>query len=238
LLSLTYLVLTSPVGSRIAPSAQRLSLTGAKVPGTPYGMAERSPIRKHLLNLARHPVQTIKFALDFGIKRVFSRGRKPPGFFVFSPENRYPLQYHAEHLPHYLSRVTLSDDVDGLGMPKLDIDIQFTDADIDGVIEAHKHWDRYLRAHSVGHVEYLSADVAAAVRARSGGGFHQVGTTRMSETPEDGVVDPDLAVHGVANLHVVSSSVFVTSGQANSTFMVVVFAVRLIDHLYGPQVTT
>jgi choline dehydrogenase-like flavoprotein len=37
----------------------------------------------------------------------------------------------------------------------------------------------------------------------------------------------------VPNLHVVSSSVFTTSGQANSTFMVVVFAVRLIDRLYG-----
>jgi choline dehydrogenase-like flavoprotein len=53
----------------------------------------------------------------------------------------------------------------------------------------------------------------------------------MSARPEDGVLDKDLAVHGAPNLHVASSSAFVTSGQANSTFMTVVVAVRLADHL-------
>jgi hypothetical protein len=33
----------------------------------------------------------------------------------------------------------------------------------------------------------------------------------------------------------VSSSVFVTSGQANSTFMIVVFAIRLIERLFGER---
>ena len=53
----------------------------------------------------------------------------------------------------------------------------------------------------------------------------------MSASPSDGVVDQNLGVHGVPNLYVASSSTFVTSGQANSTFMVVVFALRLVDHL-------
>lgn len=232
-LSLTYLALISPLGNLLAPPAQRLSLTGTKVPGTPYGMAHRSPVSAHIRNLLRHPVETLKFAFDFGVKRVFSKGRKPPGFFVSNSANRYPFQYHAEHLPHYESRVRLADDNDELGMPKLDIDIVFTDADVDGVIAAHRHWDDYLRSANIGHLEYLSDDLSAAIKSRTGGGFHQIGTTRMSKAPEDGVVNENLAVHGVANLHVVSSSVFVTSGQANSTFMVVVFAIRLIDHLYG-----
>lgn len=54
----------------------------------------------------------------------------------------------------------------------------------------------------------------------------------MSASPSDGVVDQDLSVHGIANLYVASSSNFVTSGQANSTFMVVAFALRLADHLH------
>jgi choline dehydrogenase-like flavoprotein len=232
-LSMTYLALISPFGSLLASPAQRLSLTGTKVPGTPYGMVEHSSVWAHLRNLVRHPLATLRFCFDFGIKRVFSRGRKPPGFFAFSPENRYPLQYHAEHLPHYASRVTLSDDVDDLGVRKLDVDIRFTDDDINGVLAAHRHWDQYLRAAGVGRLEYLADDLAAAVRARTGGGFHQVGTTRMSMDPDDGVVDENLAVHGIPNLHVVSSSVFVTSSQANSTFLVVVFAIRLIEHLFG-----
>jgi choline dehydrogenase-like flavoprotein len=77
--------------------------------------------------------------------------------------------------------------------------------------------------------------LAGAVRERMGGGFHQVGTTRMSKEPDAGVVDENLAVHGVPNVHVVSSSVFVTSSQANSTFMIVVFALRLVDRLYGKR---
>jgi len=232
-LSLTYLVLISPLGFFLAPPAQRLSLTGTKIPGTPYGMTIKSSVWSHLRNLLAHPFETARFAFAFGVKRVFSRGRKPPGFFVANPDNRYPLQYHAEHLPHYDSRVTLSTDLDELGMPRLEIDIRFTNEDVAGVVEAHRHWDSYLRELDLGSLEYQSDDLAAAVLERAGGGFHQVGTTRMAKAPEDGVVDENLTVHGVPNLHVVSSSVFVTSGQANSTFMVVVFAVRLIEKLYG-----
>jgi len=232
-LSLTYLLLISPIGRFLAPDAQRLSLTGTKIPGTPYGMATRSPVGAHLRNILRHPLDAIAFALQFGVQRVFGRGRRPPGFFVGNSRNQYPLQYHAEHLPHYDSKVELSDEVDALGMPKLAIDIRFTDEDVQGVLDAHRHWDQYLRSAQVGRLQYLSDDLHAAVRERTGGGFHQVGTTRMSKAPEDGVVDENLTVHGVRNLHVASSSVFVTSGQANSTFMIVVFVLRLIDHLYG-----
>ncbi|MGO9154434.1 GMC oxidoreductase [Mycobacterium sp.] len=234
-LSLTYLALISPLGFLFAPTAQRLSLTGSNIPGTPYGMAKRSSVWAHLRNVLRQPIETMRFLVDFGIKRVFARGRKPPGFFVGNPANRYPFQYHAEHLPHYESCVRLAEDVDDLGMPKLDIDISFTDEDIQGVLAAHRHWDSYLRARGVGRLEYLADDLATAVHARTGGGFHQVGTTRMSKDPEKGVVDENLAVHGVPNVHVVSSSVFVTSGQANSTFMIVVFAIRLIERLYGAR---
>jgi len=53
----------------------------------------------------------------------------------------------------------------------------------------------------------------------------------MSARSEDGVLGADLAVHGLPSLHVVSSSAFPTSSQANSTFMIVVFALRLADEL-------
>lgn len=235
LLSLTYLLLISPLGSLLAPPAQRLSLTGTKVPGTPYGTANRSSVWAHIRNILRHPIETLRFAGDFGVKRVFASGRKPPGFFVSNATNRYPMEYHGEHLPHYESCVKLSTDVDELGMPRLDIDIVFTDEDIKGVLAAHQHWDRFLRASGLGRLEYTVDDRAAAVRARTGGGFHQVGTTRMSSDPADGVVNENLAVHGIPNLHIVSSSVFVTSSQANSTFMIVVFAIRLIEQLYGAK---
>jgi choline dehydrogenase-like flavoprotein len=45
------------------------------------------------------------------------------------------------------------------------------------------------------------------------------------------VVDEHLAVHGMNNLFIASSSVFLTSSQANPTFMIVAFALRLVDWL-------
>jgi choline dehydrogenase-like flavoprotein len=53
----------------------------------------------------------------------------------------------------------------------------------------------------------------------------------MSARAADGVVDRDLAVHGVPMLHIASSSTFPTSSQANPTFTIVLFAARLAEHL-------
>ena len=116
--------------------------------------------------------------------------------------------------------------------PKLRIDIKFSKEDEDGVIAAHKCWDEYLRRTGRGKIEYLHDDLGEAILSRSGGGFHQIGTTRMATNAQDGVVDAQLTVHGVDNLSVVSSSTFVTSGQANSTLLIVMLAVRLAEHLH------
>jgi len=230
-LSFAYLALASPAGRVFAPDAQREALTGRRVPGSPYGPTEAGSLRDHTRNLVRDRRAAARFVVEFGARRFLARRRRVPGFFVYMPENTYPLQYHGEHLPQRDSRVTLSREVDALGMPRLDIDIRFSDDDVAGVVRAHQQWDEYLRRHGCGRIEYVHDDAAAAVGAQAGGGFHQAGTTRMAARAEDGVLTPELGVHGFEDLSVVSSSAFVTSGQANSTFMVVVFALRLVERL-------
>ena len=230
-LSFVYLALRSPFGPLFAPDAQRLSLTGVDLPGTPYGRSVISPVRTHLRNIARHPLSTGRFMIGFGAKRLLAQGRKAPGFFVHNDRNVYPMQYHGEHLPNQSSHVSLCREIDRLGRPMLNIDLRFSDADVDGVLRAHRYWDEYLRSSGVGRLDFLYDDLHDAVDRRLGGGFHQAGTTRMSLDPSDGVVDQNLAIHGVGNVFVASSSTFVTSGQANSTFMIVAFALRLVDHL-------
>jgi choline dehydrogenase-like flavoprotein len=61
----------------------------------------------------------------------------------------------------------------------------------------------------------------------------------MGENAGQSVVDPNLKVHGVENLFVASSSVFPTSGQANSTLLAVAFGIRLASHLHAnkPEAT-
>jgi choline dehydrogenase-like flavoprotein len=230
LLSFAYLALASPAGRWFAPEAQRRSLTGDHVPGAPYGLAHKGAVGAHVRNLVADFPATMRFMLAFGFNRFVHR-RRAPGFFVYSPTNTYPLQYHGEHLPNRDSRVILTQERDAIGMQKLRIDLRFSQADVDGVVRAHELWDGYLRHHEVGGLEYRTNDVASDVWTRIGGGFHQSGTTRMSTRAEDGVVDANLAVHGFPDLFIASSSTFVTSSQAHSTLMILVFALRLADHL-------
>ena len=229
-LSFVYLTLRSPLGQFMAPDAQRLSLTGEEVPGSPYGGAEKGSVQAHMANVVRDSRSVLRFGGDFGAKRFFRR-RRPPGFFVYNAENRYPLQYHGEQIPNRKSHVTLGNSRDSLGMQRLCIDMRFSQDDVDGIVRWHQFCDDYLKRTGCGRLEYLSRDPAEAVWNRLGGGFHQMGTTRMAARSEDGVVDENLAVHGIKNLFVASSSVFATAGQANPTFMIVVFSLRLADRL-------
>ncbi|MGO9988385.1 MAG: GMC oxidoreductase [Steroidobacteraceae bacterium] len=56
--------------------------------------------------------------------------------------------------------------------------------------------------------------------------YHPAGTTRMSANPQDGVVDPDLRVHGTSNTYVVGTAVFPSIGAANPTFTAMALGLR------------
>jgi choline dehydrogenase-like flavoprotein len=118
-------------------------------------------------------------------------------------------------------------------MPRARIDLQFTDQDVESVIDSHRLLDEVLGANGIGRLRFMYPEehMRDRVNAQAADGYHQVGTTRMGTDPRTSVVDPDLRVHGVANLFVASSSVFPSSGQANSTFLAVTFALRLAEHL-------
>lgn len=60
---------------------------------------------------------------------------------------------------------------------------------------------------------------------------HAACTTRMSDSPNDGVVDSDLKVHGMENLYVCSNSSFSSLGAVNPTLTLTALSLRLGDHL-------
>jgi choline dehydrogenase-like flavoprotein len=221
-LSSVYLALASPLGRHLIAEGIRRRKIGA-------GPAVSR--RRHTGNVVRRLPAALRFALEFGYARYLRPGYKVPGVFVPSPSNTYRLYYHGEHLPHRDSRIRQSSESDALGMPRASTELRFSDEDIRGALRAHEHFDGYLRRTGLGRLDYLYDDPGACLREQLFDGYHQAGTTRMSRRPEDGVLDAELAVHGFEDLFVVSSSAFVTSGQANSTFMILVLALRLADHL-------
>jgi len=226
ILSGVYLTLISPIGKFLLAEAIRQAGTKTKSPGS---------FRAHARNIASDFFASAAFAVSFTYRRFLRRGRKAPGFFVRSGSNVYPLHYHGEHLPHWESRVELTEEVDGLGLPRLRTHMHFSEKDVKSVGEAMNHIDEHLRERGVGYIRYLYENIDEGVNEYLAGnaGYHQTGTTRMSEYPEDGVVDPNLRVHGIDNLFVGSTSVFPTSSQANPTLTGVAFAVRLAGHIAG-----
>jgi choline dehydrogenase-like flavoprotein len=226
-LSFVYLMLISPLGRYFVAEGIRQAHVKTRRPTT---------VRAHLRNVLLNLPAATAFALTFGYKRFLRRGRKVPGFFVPSATNTYPLLYHGEHLPHHESFVELTEERDANGMPRLRTHLHFDEEDVRAVKDVHELLDESLRSQALGHVEFLDDDVERAVRDQLFGGYHQAGTTRMSALPAEGVVDRNLAIHGFDDLFVASSSTFPTSSQANSTFTLIAFALRLADHLIGePQ---
>jgi choline dehydrogenase-like flavoprotein len=224
-LSAVFLALaTPPVGRRILPEPIRLAHVGPK-PGDYFA---------HMRNIALGAPRGLRDLLHVLHDKFFSRPRKP-GFLLRNRDGRYALHYHAEQEPNPESRVVLSDEKDRFGLQWVAIDLRFTDGDAASVVRAHRVLDSALRAHAVGQLEYLYPEnqLQSAAMAQASDGFHQVGTTRMGHDPKSSVVDSNLKTHDIDNLHVASSSVFPTTGQANSTYLAVALAVRLAHHLSG-----
>lgn len=219
-LSSAYLTLTSRLGHRLAPDPFRRPLTHQ----------DASPKSEHARNVMASPLATAGFILSLGYRR-FVPWRRAPGFFVRTADNRYPLNYHGEQVPTRESRITLTSSRDGMGMRRPLVDLRFTDQDIDGVVRAHELWDSYLQRKGGGRLIFDEGGSEDSVNRQLKGGCHHIGTTRMSLDPRDGVLTPDLTVHGVDNLSVVSSSAFCSSSQANPTLLVVVLALRRADAL-------
>jgi len=60
---------------------------------------------------------------------------------------------------------------------------------------------------------------------------HHLGTCRMSDDPDQGVVDRNCRVHGTGNLFVVGGSVFPTGGAVQPSLTIAALSLRLADHL-------
>ena len=222
-LSAVFLALAfPPAGRRLLAEAIRLAHTGPK----PYPLAAH--LRNAVLGAPRGAKDIYRILRDRFVKKP-----KKPGFLVSNPGGKYALHYHAEQIPHADSRITLGREVDAFGMPRAVIDLRFTEQDVQSVIDSHRLLDQALQANGIGRLEYWYSEeqVRERVYAQAADGFHQVGTTRMGDDPAHSVVDADLKVHGLGNLFVASSSVFPTTGQANSTLLAVAFAVRLAERL-------
>jgi hypothetical protein len=133
-----------------------------------------------------------------------------------------------EQLPNPDSRITLSDKKDTFGNPIASIHWQMSDAEIKSIQAIHQALGSWLKQQGIGELKTSVTDIQESDFDEAS---HHIGTTRMSNEPETGVVDSNLKLHGISNLYVCGSSVFATSGSGNPTWSIVAFALRLANHL-------
>ena len=133
--------------------------------------------------------------------------------------------------PNADSRVSLGEERDALGQPRCRLDWRLTPADYRSVRRTMEIFGAELGRLGAGRLRLLLDRDERVWPEDLHGGFHHMGTTRMSDDPRRGVVDPRCRVHGLANLYVAGSSTFATAGSGTPTLALVALALRLADNL-------
>ena len=175
-------------------------------------------LRDDLATMTAHPVDTAGFLL--------TRLLQPRPLIT-----DVKLQAIVEAAPNRDSRVTLGDQRDALGMPRVRVAWL-----LDSLVQ--RTFDRTfalladeLRAGGVAEVKLDEPLEGRAWPSGLEGTWHHMGTTRMHDSPREGVVDRHCAVHGIANLHIAGSSVFPSVGANFPTITITALALRLSERL-------
>ncbi|MCK0209627.1 GMC family oxidoreductase [Starkeya koreensis] len=142
----------------------------------------------------------------------------------------YKLEHRLEQAPNPHSRIVISDRKDALGSAIADLDWQINEHDIDSFRRGQEYLVNEFSALGYGRAE-IEEITPELVKSRVSGHYHHIGTTRMSDTPADGVVNGDCRVHNVANLYIGGSSTFPTAGYSGPTMMIIGFSLRLADRI-------
>jgi choline dehydrogenase-like flavoprotein len=142
------------------------------------------------------------------------------------------MTLRCEQSPMRESRISLSDDLDPLGMPRVALDWRIDPADDGQMRRAMVIVANELAASGIGRA-WIPGDASRFVWRQEQGGHH-MGATRMGSDPTVSVVNADCRTHLVTNLYITGGSVFTTGGDSNPTLTIVALAHRLADTLRRP----
>ena len=185
---------------------------------------------RHVSNIARNPWPLVKFLTSWVHKR-HARYRRIPYVALYSRHGAYPLDYNAEQTPSPDSRISLTQNKDRFGVPKLRIDWRVCPEDTTSIAESYRQMRVILASTNAAEVVYHDDTLNERVKQTIAIGGHHIGAARMSSDPKRGVVNPQCRTHDIENVYIAGSAVFPTSGSANPTLTIVALAIRIADQL-------
>jgi choline dehydrogenase-like flavoprotein len=145
--------------------------------------------------------------------------------------NAFELFLSAEQVPDPNNRLTLMNERDYLGRPRVELTWSWKHPiDVHTIKRAQEIFKEEFEKAGLGRLE-VERDENDIPYMTASSAHHLMGTTRMHTDPKQGVVDENCRVHGMSNLFIASSAVFPTGGQVNPTLTIVAMSVRLADHI-------
>lgn len=230
----TRLVLSNP---QLAVPGSGFKMVGKCLMDHPKGQCGYLyPYRKDF-SFESHRIKNEKqeFIVDYALSSSHLAKKGLPNHCVMIEKERlskiprYKLIFHLEQMPYEASTISLSHQKDVFGSPVPSVDWQVSEEDKKLFQQFTEEIGKVFKELKLGEV-HLSHEKSSIDALKDAS--HQMGTTRMSETPEYGVVDRNLRYFGLENLFIVGSSVFPKSGNANPTFTILALAMRLARYLH------
>ena len=142
------------------------------------------------------------------------------------------LDLALEQPPRLSNKLSLHTTNDDLGVPKIDMYWDnLSELEKRTVVTSAETLARELGVLNIGHVKFKSEFLSGESYKFNDPVNHHIGTTRMSNDSDTGVVDKNCKVFGISNLYVAGSSVFSTSSMVNPTYTIIAMALRLGKYL-------
>ena len=217
---------------------QILSIAGAVTCISPVELEVRQ-LKSTARNLLRGNFSAIRLShLIRVVRQIPLLARLGIGYLIHNRAHWYAdgtlwLRVHCEQEPLSASSITLSSERDALGMFRSHLDWHVSPLEWKTIQSFAATVKTAFEAAGLATValqpELLREDGFRDVIFDDS--YHWMGGTRMSVSADDGVVDPNLKIHGIDNAYVCSTSVFPTSGFSNPTHTLLALAIRLADHL-------
>lgn len=145
-------------------------------------------------------------------------------------ERAYQLKTRIEQMPNPNSRITLGAEKDELGVPRAQLHWELTAMDKRSIRRIHQMLGQQFGKAGIGRVklmEFLLDEFDHSFPDTTNGGWHHMGTTRMSDDPKKGVVDANCQVHGINNLYIAGAACYTTSAAPNPTLTLTALSLRL-----------
>ncbi len=149
------------------------------------------------------------------------------------PEAKILLRVHCEQQPDSMSSIELADTRDSLGMLRTRLDWRISEHELATIRQYVLVAQQALQG--VARIEPDAALISGEAEfvQRCDDCNHHMGGMKMATEELDGVVDPNLRLHGTENVYILSGAVFPTSGYSNPTHTLLALAVRLSRYLTG-----